>query len=53
MDNVIAFPNPKTNAELIAAIEGFRHQLDNFAHVTSANLSALRAMIERLAAVTP
>jgi len=34
-------PRPKTNAELIEAITGFRRQLDEFADRTSSNLEWL------------
>jgi hypothetical protein len=45
------FPHPPvTDAELIKAIEGYRMQLDTFAHVTSHNLMQLREMLKARAA---
>ena len=41
-----AMPMPMTNAELAKAIEGYRQQLDNFAHVTSMNLLHLKEALE-------
>jgi hypothetical protein len=46
-DNARYFPHaPVTDAELIKAIEGYRMQLDTFAHVTSHNLMQLREMMK-------
>jgi len=47
-------PSPATLAELIATVEGYRNQLDEFSHRTSLNLEHLREQLEaRLAACNP
>lgn len=47
-------PAPGTNAELIAAIDGYRAQLEEFTHHTSMNLERLRDMLQaRLDAIKP
>ncbi len=47
-------PKPATLAELITAIEGYRLQLSNFAHITSYNLVDLERQLQaRLDAVKP
>jgi hypothetical protein len=48
------FEPPATLRELIAAIEGFRFQLDEFASRTSGNLERLQQALQaRLDAVKP
>lgn len=47
-------PAPGTNAELIAAIDGYRKQLEDFTNHTSMNLERLRDMLQaRLDAIQP
>ncbi len=44
--SVVFPPAPMTNAELAKLIEGYRQQLDVFAHTTSMNLLILKQALE-------